>query len=238
MNHCQLCYAKLSTTDQIYCSECMPQLPFINNHCRCCAHPTHIDLEICGHCQKKPFHFDHAFSIFKYHYPIRPLVLQFKANNLPNPSQLHQWFFSAFYHQLALESHSLKHEPIKPENSYDAIIAVPSGWIKTIKRGHVPSYQLAQKLSHKTGIPFLPNVFTKLLFTPSQKRLTKGSRQQKNKFRFNQQALRHIPAPKKILLVDDVMTTGASLDELARTLKASGIEQVDVLTIARTPRTH
>jgi len=237
MNHCQLCSIKLHTTDQLYCSDCLKQLPFIDTHCRSCAHPTHVDLAMCGYCQKKPFHFDRAFSIFKYHHPLRDLILQFKANKLPNPSQLHQWLFSAYYHQLELLPEQ-NQATSNTRKSYDGIIAVPSGMIKTIKRGYVPSYLLAQELSKRTGIPFIPNVFTKRFFTPSQKRLTKGSRQKKNKFKYHQQALKKLSNIEKVLLIDDVMTTGASLNELAKTLKASGIQQVDALTIARTPRTH
>ncbi|MFC3153523.1 ComF family protein [Litoribrevibacter euphylliae] len=224
-NHCRLCYFPLTTANAYFCTECTFTLPFITNYCSSCALPTNTPLTTCGHCQKTPYFFDNAFSLFEYTGQIQTLIHQFKANQLINLNQLQMWLFSAYYHKFN-------------ERKIDALIPIPSSIKSIIKRGHVPAQTLASLLSHRTSLPIHTNLFSKRWFTPSQKNRNKQSRKHSQQFKPHQQRIERLPKTSRILLIDDVMTTGESANEIARHLKAAGIQQVDVLTIARTPLKH
>jgi ComF family protein len=200
-------------------------LPFITHYCSGCALSTPVNINRCGRCQKTPFHFDHAFSLLEYKSLIRPLIHQFKSNQLVNLKPLQLWLFSAYYHHLQ--------SPLAT-----VIVPIPSSIPSTIKRGHMPAMRLAELLSELSGLAVCAKAFTKHWITPNQKQKSKQSRQQANQFKLHAQ---YLPQPRegyRVLLIDDVMTTGASANEAAKKLKNAGIAAVDLLTIARTPLNH
>lgn len=235
MIKCKLCFYPLSSLDSYFCYDCLTRLPYITTHCESCGLPTNTQLDMCGHCQKQPFAFDHAFSPFEYKPPIQALIHQFKANQLANLKPLQAWLFSAYYHHF-------RHRKIT------GLIAIPSSRRSMIRRGHAPAQTLAQLLSQRTHIPVLPNVLSKRWLVPNQKQQTKRSRQTAHQFKFHIERLhaenqlphrqRNSNQDHRILLIDDVMTTGGSANEAAKHLKAAGVHQVDLLTIARTPMNH
>lgn len=224
-NYCRLCYFPLNTANTYYCTECTHTLPFITTYCTSCALPTNTPLSLCGHCQKNPYAFDQAYSVFEYLGPIQTLIHQFKANRLADMTHLQMWLFSAFYHKFR-------------QRKVNALVPIPSSLKSVIRRGHAPAQTLAALLSHRTGLPIYNHLFTKRWFTPSQKAQSKQSRKQSQQFKFHKHQLEKQSKALRVLLIDDVMTTGESANEAAQRLKEVGIDQVDVLTIARTPMKH
>ncbi|WP_344794233.1 ComF family protein [Litoribacillus peritrichatus] len=223
MNKCQLCLSRTNSSDQYFCYQCLPYLPFITKHCKKCALPTEVDLDVCGRCQTNPFDFDRAFSLFEYRYPMVHWIGSYKANKLTNLVQLEQWFYSAFYHQYH-------------EQTIDAIIAIPSSPVKTLIRGEIPSYPLAQAIHKRTHIPFIRGVLSKDWSEQSQKSKSREARLSNHRFKLHEERLwRGSTQLDTVLLVDDVMTTGASLNEASKLLKKAGVGKVFTLTIARTP---
>ncbi len=224
MNFCFLCLIKLSNSKMSFCYDCQSHLPFIKDYCKSCALPTSTMLDMCGHCQSAPFSFDQAASIFEYEYPITHWLSRYKENKHNNTTQLEQWLFSAFYHKYN-------------QFNIDAIFAIPSSPIKTIKRGETPSHPLARAIQSRSKIPFYPNVFSKSIFKSTQKSKNRSNRISSAHFQFHpQRILKPIESLQSVLIVDDVMTTGASLNEASKILKAQGVKQVLTLTVARTPR--
>ena len=114
---------------------------------------------------------------------------------------------------------------------YQAVIPVPLHDTKQRERGFNQAAQLAGMISHQTGIPQIINLLRRIRPTDSQTHLTRSKRQanMKNAFAAAFSPVEFI----SVLLVDDVLTTGATASECAKTLKRCGISKVNVLTLAR-----
>jgi ComF family protein len=114
----------------------------------------------------------------------------------------------------------------------DLITPVPLFWWKRLRRGYNQSQVLARVIQQECGIPVC-DLLVRRKNTKTQTRLTETRRKEnvRDAFRIKNDAV----ADKKILLVDDVMTTGATIRECARILKAAGAERVYSLVAAITP---
>ncbi len=129
-------------------------------------------------------------------------------------------------------SNTLK-EAIIPPRSIDIIIPVPLHEEKLKKRGFNQSLLIADSISKLTSIPISKNNLVKNKKTPPQIGLSKHQRIKNLKGSFAVTSLPEI-CEKSILLVDDIMTTGATLDTCASELKKVGVKEVYGLTLART----
>ena len=119
----------------------------------------------------------------------------------------------------------------------DLVIPVPLHWTRLAWRRYNQSAILARLVARAAGLPFLADMLVRRRRTPSQGELGRTARQQNVSGAFAL-ARRHRArvAGKRILLVDDVLTTGATLEACARTLLRAGAQQVDALTLARVVR--
>ena len=116
----------------------------------------------------------------------------------------------------------------------DAIVPVPLHWRRLFKRKFNQSAELARHLSAISGRQYIPDLLVRDRFTPSQDGLTRDERHENQRGVFSVHKRRE--TPKNILLVDDVMTTGATLSACAETLRAAGAERIDALVLARVAR--
>lgn len=116
--------------------------------------------------------------------------------------------------------------------SVEAIIPVPLSKKRLIQRGFNQSYLLSMPVSEKLTLPLLDDLLLKTRDTPPQSLLTREERlkNQKGSFKVNSKYKR---IPSRVVLVDDVVTTGATLNECARILKKEGVKEVYVITLAR-----
>ncbi|MBR6411845.1 MAG: ComF family protein [Alphaproteobacteria bacterium] len=117
----------------------------------------------------------------------------------------------------------------------DVIIPVPLHWTRFLKRRYNQSSLLGKALGKKLKIPFSSNLLKRVRMTESQGTKNRRAREKniKNAFRVpNPDAVRGM----KILLIDDVMTTGATLQECAKTLKKAGAKDIKVITLYRVIR--
>ncbi len=112
------------------------------------------------------------------------------------------------------------------------IVPVPADIKKTKRRGYNPPEELARALSGKLGMPVLAGILEKTRKTPAQMSLAKEARQQNLKGAFAIKNPDKISG-KKIFLVDDVYTTGSTMEECAENLKRSGAKEVWGIVIAR-----
>jgi ComF family protein len=114
----------------------------------------------------------------------------------------------------------------------DAIVPVPLSRLRLIARRFNQAAVLAGELSRLTGIPMEPLLLERIRATRSQVGMTREQRRRNVAGAFRVPARRRRLAGRQVLLVDDVLTTGATADACARTLKRAGAARVDVLTLA------
>eukprot|EP00919_Chromeraceae_sp_WS-2016_P017208 GHVR01041058.1.p1 GENE.GHVR01041058.1~~GHVR01041058.1.p1 ORF type:complete len:215 (+),score=17.35 GHVR01041058.1:132-776(+) len=179
-----------------------------------CACELSSDLDYCGQCLREKPNFDRAYTLFSYNSTITYLIKQFKYHN--------QLFLGKFFANKLKQ----KIEFIYQNNTTPIIIAMPLHKNKTKSRGFNQVLELLPSFKNPTYV-------RRVKPTKSFASLKKTQREKEIKNAFK--VIQSIPA-EHILLVDDVMTTGTSFSELAKTIKKHNpnIKQIDVLSLART----
>jgi ComF family protein len=215
-NRCFLC-AGPDGGHEVICMGCLSDLVFNTDACPACAKPDSAS-RMCADCLNQPRTFvDNTWAIFQYNYPVNRLIqyLKFKqgigvANYLGNI--LSQLFFN---------------NGVTPP---DCIMPVPLHSSRLIARGYNQSVELARPLSKRLGIKLDTVSCVRIRATAPQTDLPPNKRKQnvRNAFSMSEKA-----PYDHVLLVDDVITTGSTVNELARILRYTGVKKIDVLTCAR-----
>ena len=229
---CLLC--GLNPSDHIdLCSSCINNLPRLGIHCPLCANPLNA-AHICGRCLQKPPAFTQVRAPFLYQPPIDQLLHRFK-----------------FSGQLAagkvLSQLLITHISRLVENGQctlpDAIVPIPLHWKKRFSRGFNQSKEIAQAVSQYFKIPCHQHALTRITHTQSQRQLPYAKRQSNLKQAFALHKGKRLFSPtageslsgKRIVLIDDVLTTAATVNAASNTLLAGGVHSVEVWVLARTP---
>lgn len=202
--------------DGLWCGACDATLPYLDApHCPVCALPT-PGGEVCGHCLKEPPLFSKTTAVFAYSFPLDKLVQAMKYGE-----QLA--LANAFAEKLALR--------ITQSDLPDCIIPMPLHPAKLRERGFNQSLLLAATLARKLDIELLTNTCQRVRDTPPQSALPWKERRRnvRNAFRCDCDL-----AGKRVALVDDVLTTGASLNALAEAVQKSNAGEVSAWVVART----
>jgi ComF family protein len=214
---CLLCGAM--SRQGAWCAACDAALPYLpETHCPVCALPT-PDGAPCGRCLKKQPLFDRTVAVFAYTFPVDKLVQALK--------------FSEHLHLApALAGKLAERVAVLP----DCIVPMPLHPARLAQRGHNQSLEIARYVASGLGVPLLPHACQRVRDTPPQSSL-KWKERGKNM----RKAFRCAGdfSGKHVALVDDVMTSGASLNELALALRRAGAREVSAWTAARTlPQTR
>lgn len=237
--HCRSCEAPLSShaprtgLSAWLCKTCVELLDRITPPvCSVCGEPFSGAMTTafrCWNCEDRRVAFDFAISAFKASGPLRELIHSFKySRDLSLRGLLAEALLPA-----------LEDERLIPEDlSQWLLVPVPLYFYREMGRGFNQSWEICQRLSQSTGIP-CSEVLRRKRHTRSQARLQRQQRLDNLKGIFALK--RRFPWQKKlwlkgrrILLVDDVLTTGATAHECARILKREAeVEKVVVITVAR-----
>lgn len=219
--HCFLCVTN-QTQKHGLCQDCLNDLTWVPAaSCPQCGLIS--DGNLCGSCVSSPPHFNATHAVFLYAYPIDAMIQHYKYGASLSLSQ---------------SFGQLIHEKIRLINNFDAIdliIPMPMHPTRLKERGFNQALEIAKVLDKS----FNKNNTSKLNYqsvirqtlTPPQASLPLKERVKniKGAFKINKNI-----TGKRIAIVDDVMTTGASLNELAKTLKQAGATHVECWVIART----
>jgi ComF family protein len=200
----------------LWCAACDASLPYLNApHCPICALPT-PQGEPCGHCLADPPAFEGTIAVFSYSFPLDKLVQALKFGEQLALAQV-------FAEKLA--------QRITHETLPDYLIAMPLHPARLRERGFNQSHLLAKNLARKLNLKLLPQACQRVRDTPAQSTLKWKERDKnvRNAFQCNVDL-----TGQRVALVDDVMTTGASLDALAAVVKKAGATHVETWIIART----
>jgi len=194
------------------CSGCKEDLPLLNKY----EHKTPVSTSI-----------GKVYCVFGYEKGIRKAIHNLKFNDRPgNASILIDLSYSFLERFLTGEPESFMPLPV-----YDIILCVPIHPGRKRKRGYNQSELLADCLARRMKIPALKNVLVKAVNTPAQSALGKAGRF-RNLIGAFQVKAQELVKGKRVLLVDDVMTTGNTLEQCGKALKHEGAMQVDAFVVA------
>lgn len=206
------------------CARCWRDVTFIDGPmCACCGYPFEVDLgpdTLCAGCMAAPPSFDTARAAFRYDDGSRRLILSFKhGDRLEASPPLARWLMRAASPHLG---------------QADMIIPVPLHRWRLFRRRFNQAAELARALATLTGVAYAGDVLERVRATPTQGGLSRAerSRNVKGAFRVAPCRARDLK-DRTVLLVDDVITTGATVDACARALKRGGAAAVHVVTVAR-----
>ena len=223
---CLACDALVATPGSL-CAACWKEAKFITApHCRICGAPYAFDMGpdvVCGACSRTPPLFERARSVLRYDELGRRLVVGFKHGDRTHGAPTFGRWLSRAGAELIADA--------------DLVAPVPLHRLRLIRRRFNQSAMLAQAVCRAPSgraLQFAPDLLLRRRHTPSQAGLNALQRRRnvRNAFAVNPRRIAQIEA-KRVLLIDDVLTTGATVSECARILSRAGATAVDILTLAR-----
>ena len=218
---CELCAALLPAGGvQGVCRNCQSAITLIPSPwCAGCGRHASQDGERCGHCKDEKFHFDRAYACVYYDENMKKLLHAFKFERrrflLPFFTDLMQSFL----------------ERSLPQSSWDLVVPVPMDGPHELERGFSQARLLSAALVKKSGIPHAPRALG-CKAGVLQSSLRKPQRKRNAERRFFVKNTAGILS-SRVLLVDDILTTGQTASACAKALKKAGAKTVTVLALAR-----
>ena len=216
----RFCYICMAPRSQLFpiCRKCLGQMPAIKNHCLQCGHPL-PQMQLCGKCLVNINPINVTIPAFIYQDNIKNAILQIK-----HQQGLHLLQSLA---KLMLQKiiTTLNSKIILPQ----ALIAVPSHRCKLWHKGYNQSLELTKQLTKLTSITNLSHSVIKTRNTLDQASLSLKQR----KLNLTNCFAVKSNLPSHIAIIDDVITTGITVKELASTLKNCGVDKVDVWCLAK-----
>ncbi|HBG27520.1 MAG: hypothetical protein A2Y10_18185 [Planctomycetes bacterium GWF2_41_51] len=221
-NYCLCCNCETSEEDEYFCPDCWSKIGFclVDSYCNRCGREISVFGKLpggCAKCENESFYFDSIACAGIYKSPLRELILQFKlADKTRLLPILTDFIQKAIYRTDFYDI-------------VDYIVPVPLHWRKRFQRGFNQSELIAKNL--KISSMLFSNDIVKVRETPSQTAVSFEARRKNLEGAF---AVRkgHNFDGKNVCLIDDVKTTGATLNECAKVLKEAGAGKVFGLVLA------
>jgi len=220
---CLACGDVLPGPERIsFCEACRTVLLDSSPVCERCGRSLSVKWSVEGSCPRcfgRSFAFDRARSLGRYEDRMRELILRFKF-------QYETSLAAGFASVVESLSDAASFTP-------ECIMPVPMHWVEKTRRGYNPAQLFAKALSRRFGVADAAAAVAKTRPTRPQTGLSRAQRSLNVKDAFAVKRRERVRA-KRVLVVDDVLTTGATAHEVARVLKRAGAAGVAVLTLART----
>jgi ComF family protein len=224
-NVCQICREEGATPREGFvCSQCWQQVRFIKPpFCRRCGLPFRGEVTEsfeCSNCRELEFEFAFARSAVSAQSVVLEVIHRYKY-------QRALWFEPFLGDLLIREA-----LPALRQQQWDWIVPVPLHPAKKRQREFNQAERLAIHLGKAAGIPINPDLLKRVSSTQTQTKLTRDQRAENMRNAFEMERPQKL-TNKRILLFDDVFTTGATTNACAKVLRATGAAEVGVWTVAR-----
>ena len=226
-SECEACNAVLSEGDlPLFCRPCWETIRSIKGPtCVVCGIPNSLAVDAtdeakneCYSCRDSPPNFDTVTAIFRYEGVLATAVQRMKYRSRTS---------------LIRPLTGLMHEHLDRIHEVDAVLAVPLHIKRLRKREFNQSLSLAEPVAEYLGVPLLIDTLVRTRQTPPQTTLEWKDRHSNVRNAFSVRRPQDVEN-KTLLLVDDVLTTGSTVNECAKTLRNAGAKSIHVLALART----
>lgn len=221
---CLLC-AEPSESAVPLCGPCESELPWLGGHCTVCAVPLPDSSLVCGACLKRPPAFERVEAPWRYAFPIDSLITRFKHQA--------RWPLGRLLADLL--SHHLQHAFAEGLPRPDLLLPVPLASKRLRQRGFNQAEMLADWLGASLALPTRKHWLQRPQDTAHQQDLDAAARLRNLRRAFGLDAKVEVKG-KHLAVIDDVLTTGATAEAIARLLRKAGAARVDIYCLARTPK--
>lgn len=217
---CPVCHNVIAPNQNLICDSCRRKLGFVKEPvCKKCGKPiSDGEAEYCFDCSRHKLYFNEGRAVFIYDSNMKQSIYQFKYNNKRE--------YGKFYASEIIKSLQTDISRWKP----DALVPIPIHKSKMKTRGFNQAYVLAKELGNYLQIPVRNDILIRNKKTSAQKQLTLDERQinLKNAFKIVQNDVKL----NTIILIDDIYTTGSTINEAAKICKEAGIINIYFICIA------
>lgn len=230
---CEVCGGEVDRPGRYVCSGCLMRLSFVPTKgcCRRCGRDVAgLDREfVCEDCRTHRPSFDRVASVLRFDGEARQMLLDFKF-------QRHLWLRDDFTDWLEGTVRARFRV-----NQIALVLPMPTSFRHRWDRGYNQCDYLAQALAKRLGVPFSKHVVKRVGDPARQGGLSEEDRRENIKgtfvvTRWGRRWLTRMPRGSSVLVVDDVMTTGSTLSECAKTLKDAGFKRIWCVSLLRSLR--
>ena len=211
---CPLCGELLADSEDILCDDCKPAVPYISQPVclRCGKEIEDAEKEYCLDCTRKPKSYVRGFPAMNYVSPVKESIAQFKYHNKSG--------YAGFYAYEIIKTHGRDIASVSPE----VLVPIPVHKKKLGKRGYNQAEVLTDALGDKLGIAVDAKLIRRDINTLPQKSLDPDMRQKnlERAFILGEKKVQY----KKVMLVDDIYTTGSTIEACTKLLRAAGVDEV------------
>jgi ComF family protein len=215
-----LCYTCQLWTNDVLCTDCLDAFSVASNRCPICALPVSVQLSGRCDCSDWTCSPTNSYALFNYSYPWNRLISQFKYQKKVN--------LADFFGRQLMQDKKIK----AVIEQADVLCPIPLSKPRIQQRGYNQSFELAKKLA-----PHLsrPDIILRTHHVASQASLNRQQRLQNLSGVFQLDPFKsHLLRNKKVVLVDDVLTTGATIQAVCQVLQNADVAEVSVVVLART----
>jgi competence protein ComFC len=224
---CISCENERDRENYYLCSNCLKGIrPIISPFCNLCGNPGEMDYDypyqefICGLCRHQPYRFQQARSFGYYETTLKDLIQHLKYKKQPGVMREIRPLITQYFANS------------KSEYNDFTIVPVPLSIQRLKERGFDQAFLIAKEVAATLNLPIFSTSITRIRDTPYQASLERSKRLENIKGAFSASQPNGLLG-KKILLVDDVLTTGSTCNEVTKVLKIRKVDCVNVFTLAR-----
>lgn len=216
---CPIC-DEIVPDGELICPDCRKKVKLISEPtCKRCGKPVEKEqTEFCFDCAKKHHYFTQGKAVFLYQKEMKESMYRFKYSNKRE--------YAAFYAEEAV----MRYGDWIRRHRVDAIVPIPMYRGKQRMRGYNQAEVFAKEIGKRMNLPVLTNLVSRIRNTVPQKQLNDVERKNnlKKAFKIDENIVKY----KIILLIDDIYTTGSTMDAVSRELRDVGIEQIYFLCVS------